>query len=351
MKLTELFSFTLIMLSVVFLGYLVINDYTVLTIAESSAEINLQNQQKKNDRVNLTKEDLRLARLEVSKEVLQKEVSFQDQYNLYFDRDFDLLSFLEKMRFKFQNSNNLGEHLDSVYAYLSDNYDENKASFIFKIYSQFVKCDEELLLKLQFIPTAYDKDDIFEKLDYVESFRKNYLGAELYDVLYQDSISEKKYIFEKSSILGDDSLYASQKQDLLKELESKYGYEPQKRTNYEQYREALLLNKKDLKDLTSLERENAIKDLRNQYFSKEVLERRAILFQKDFQYAEKVEQYETEKAQVLTEENLSDKEKEKALLDLASSVFSDNEFKRYERVINMAAERNKLLNKYGLSSK
>ncbi|MCB9481153.1 MAG: hypothetical protein H6680_04935 [Desulfobacteraceae bacterium] len=260
----------------------------------------------------------------------------------------NLIELFKLITAKFKDSINMSSHFEDVYNYLEKNYDKDTADFIFSNYSEFVKCSEELSVKLSLLPMPVNKNEILERIDYVEEFRKEYLGEELYNALYKDEAKIKKYRIEVNSVIHDKDLYAYEKKALLQEIKDKYNLEEKIKSSYEKYMEALLINQKDMSELDKDQYEYRKQELKKEYFTEDMLEKRKNIEDEMNLYDKAVTDF-NEKKQVLLENGaLTKEEKDIEIANLKNQIFTKNQLERFERTEKIKYERKKLIEKYGL---
>lgn len=260
----------------------------------------------------------------------------------------NLLEIFKMITSKFKDSLNMSSHFEEVYNYLEKNYSKERADFLFIKYSDFVKCSQELSEKLSILPMPVNKNEILDRIDFVEEFRKEFLGEELYFALYKDESKIKKFHIEKNSVIHDKNLYAFEKKELLSEINNKYNYEEKIKSPYERYMEALSINEKDMSELDEDEYRFRKEELKKEYFTLDILEKRRNLENEINLYENAVSDFNKEKEVLLENNNFTKEEKELAINILKKQIFNNNDLKRFERTEKIKTERKKLITKYGL---
>lgn len=250
---------------------------------------------------------------------------------------------------EFKNSSDFGGHIDEVFLYFKKLYGNEKADILIDLYSKYMSCVIGLNEKIESLPPVYTKDEILERIDFIKKYQEEFLGKDLYQAIYKNRVEEKKFAIEKSSLLNDENLYSYEKEEELKKLSEKYSTTPENspKRPYDQYMESLLINKKDLKDLSFEDQETRKNELREKFFSKETLDLRQQLIKKEAVYDEKVKNFEAEKKEILSNTDLNEEDKTILIEELSSKTFSTVQKDRYNRNKAMEQGRKKLLKKYG----
>ncbi|MGE4519918.1 MAG: lipase secretion chaperone [Desulfobacteraceae bacterium] len=260
----------------------------------------------------------------------------------------NLFDLFKKITLIFKDSYNMSSHFEEVYLYLEKNYDSDTADFLFSKYREFVKCSQELSQKLSLLPVPRTKNEVLERIDYVEAFRKEYLGERLYSSLYKDEAEIKKFYIEKNYIIKNKDLYAYEKQELLEELKNKYEVKEKEKNLYEKYMEALFLNEKDFSEMSDEEIHMKKDELKNKYFSEDAVERREALQMEGKDFERAVSGFNQEKEAILNSSFLNPEEKKYEIDRLKEQFFSEGELQRFERTEKIKKERQKMIEKYGL---
>ncbi|MGM0418829.1 MAG: lipase secretion chaperone [Thermodesulfobacteriota bacterium] len=355
MNLKMLISSALILIVTIFSGL-------ILIASDGSVDIEKISEKKvyKAEHNNETSKEADLQSLEIKHTKKQTESGKKNKNNSItkskkkiLKEEENLLEQFHEIMSRFKSSYNTSVHFEEVLAYLKKNFDEKKAEALFELYTEFVNCSQELSNSIQGFSAVTTKDDILERLDYISEFRKDYLGKDLYDVLYKEEELRKRYSIEKNYVLNSKDLYSYEKESLLKEIDSKYDdiEKDEKKSSYQEYREALNLYKKDISELSQENQQKEKEKLRGKYFSKESLEKRNNLVKDQKKYKSAVENFRTEKQQVFSDKDLSTEEKESEISKIKQQIFTKEQAKRFERTENIKKEREKMLSEYGFDSK
>lgn len=112
--------------------------------------------------------------------------------------------------------------------------------------------------------------------------------------------------------------------------------------------EALSINEKDMSELDEDEYRFRKEELKKEYFTLDILEKRRNLENEINLYENAVSDFNKEKEVLLENNNFTKEEKELAINILKKQIFNNNDLKRFERTEKIKTERKKLITKYGL---
>gem|GEM_PF-3782084 len=352
MNLKILISSALILVVTIFSGLILIASDGSVDIEQSSEKKSYKADQ---DKETGKKVDLQPLKIKTTKKEPVSENNNSNSVTKYekdiLKKEENLLQQFNKILSRFKSSYNTSVHFEEVLAYLKENYPKKQAEAVFNLYTEFVNCSQELSNRLQAFPMVTTKDEILQRLDYISEFRQDYLGKELYDVLYKEEELRKKYSIEKNYILNSKDLYSYEKENRLKEIDEKYDIgKVETKSSYQKYREALNLYKKDISELTQENQQKEKEKLREKYFSKESLEKRDSLIKDQEKYKASVESFRKEKKRLLSDKDLSKEKKESAISEIKQEIFTKEEAKRFERTESLKKKRKAMLKEYGFES-
>jgi len=264
----------------------------------------------------------------------------------------NILSLFKSLQRIFIKSTDLGSHLNDVYDYLMKNFDKKTAEALFKIYSKYIKCDQLLSSKMPSLTNVESLQDVLNAIDYVSDFRKDYLGDQLYNALYADSATKKKFIVKRNYILKNKDLYSYEKKAQIEDLNNEnntYAKEVEPVRPFDKYQEALNLYSKDLTEMSPDEIKEKKEALKEEIYPEGTLERLKLLHAKDSIYNKKVSNFYSNKEEIESDDSLTDKEKIEKLEKMQASTFTSNELDRFKRNEAIKKGRQALLEKYGLN--
>lgn len=246
--------------------------------------------------------------------------------------------FLEKL---FKDSRDSTEHFDAVRDYLLSQFPESEADALFEIYKQYLECEMDLANEIRTwgaVPTS--PEAILEYLAQIQDFRRARLGDELADTLFGAEVKSKEYAIRRAAIVGDNSLYGSEKERALSILtEDMWGDEAEAVATYPKpytrYREKLEIYQKDLEEAESdAARDARIREFREEFFAPEVVTRLEAVDRQMAREKENEEIYQEEARAISDDPKLSDAEKQERLEMLQEEMFGDSAdaFRRREAI-------------------
>ncbi len=269
-----------------------------------------------------------------------------------FNKESDILSFFKKTVSRFRNFSDTAAHLEQVKEYFKKIFKAEDADFVFELYNRYLTCSENLSYVFKSRSYPDTQEEIIETIDFVSEFRKDYLGEELYNILYKDSAAQKKYMVKKKYILKNKNFYSWEKKRMLEDLNSLNGknqFSLKSQSPYEKYMDELQLNSKDFSELSEKEVLARKKELKEKFFSGETLKRMKSFEDEAIEYKRKVALFEARKKEILDNAALSEDEKNEKIKYLKDRIFSVSDAERYSRIEAINKKREKLLKEYGFN--
>lgn len=248
----------------------------------------------------------------------------------------------------FRKSTSLGEHFEQVRQYLFAEFSESEAQKLFETYKNYLTCEMDLLEEFRNLTSAKSTEEAIRTLKQIQEFRRDRLGVELADKLFGADVKAKEYAFRRADIIGDNSLYGSAKEDLIKQLnEDMWGEDAQnieKHPNdYNRYKEKIKVYKKDFDEIESEEmREAKIKEFRNEFFTPEIVKRLEGVDDQIAAEKQNEKDYREKERILLEDTKLTKATKDKKLIELQNEKFGE-ESDAFRRRETMRIEREKLI--------
>ena len=262
-------------------------------------------------------------------EAMLDEAPTPEVSRLYFDH----------VKMLFRKSDSLGEHLGLVRAYLMAHCPEGEALALLEQYTAYLTCDMAMAEAQEAWPEASSPEGIVARLEAIHEFRRASMGDALADDLYLQEMEAMVYKVRREAIVVDSDLYGSEKEARLAELPlpapSEWGRDNPGAAGYGVYQETLRMYRRDLQEAgDDASRAQLMQALREGCFAPDVAER---LHQVDRSAAEEVARdlaYREEEGVLLSNDYLSQEEKEAALMEMQESWFGDeaDAFRRREAI-------------------
>lgn len=247
------------------------------------------------------------------------------------------LKYFKHLEMRFKDFKSLEDHFAAVYKYLKLQLPAEDAERLFEMYKKYLKCEIDLAELIKKWGAPVSAEQMLSLLARAQEYRRDVLGDELADNLFEAGVKSKEYAVRRSMIALDSDLYGKEKEALIDELnEDMWGDEADTVGNYPkpytQYREKLALYRKDMSEMASQEeKDSLIKSFRENIFPEEVVARLEAVDTKMREDKAKEEEYRIEEAAVIENSGLSDNEKEARIRALQSRHFEDPEaFRRLE---------------------
>ncbi|MFP4474592.1 MAG: lipase secretion chaperone [Desulfatibacillaceae bacterium] len=239
------------------------------------------------------------------------------------------LKYFKHLQSMFEDSRDLEGHLQEVKAYLLSQFPREEAARLFEIYEKYLRTEMELAQQQRNWGAPQSAEDVVAMLRRIQEFRREKLGRELADALYGADVKAREYAVRRGSIVGDDTLYGAEKEEMIGRLnEDMWGDEAEAVNTYpkpyNQYREKLEMYKKDLEELPGEAlREERIREFREQYFEPEVVERLEDVDRQIAQEDDLEQQYREKEQEILADQEMPEEQKQEAVQRLQEQTFGD----------------------------
>jgi len=224
-----------------------------------------------------------------------------------------------------KSSVDLADNLEKARQYLYSVLPPETADKMLKLYEIYLNYQIGLQDKMKELGMT---TDLLDNLSKLQDYRRAVFGKENADIIFGASVEAQEYAIRRNAIVYEDNLYAAQKEQLLKELNSDmWGDELTADADvpaYTRYQEKLQFYKKDMAELrTEEEKQTFLQHLRMEVFDPVQRQR---LEQVDRAIAEEKmikEQYLAKEREILNDPNLSEKEREKRIRELQDATFGE----------------------------
>lgn len=187
------------------------------------------------------------------------------------------LKYFKSLEKLFPESKDIDEHLEMIKKYLMVQFPPKDATILFETYKSYLNCEVEIAKNFDIKEiNSSDPMEVIEALRRIQGIRREKMGEELADALFGAQVKSSEYAIRKSAIIEDSSLYGSEKEDALKNLNNDmWGDEEdsinKNRSPYNLYRDKLKMYKRDIGELDSEEKQSLIKNFRGEFFSTEAV--------------------------------------------------------------------------------
>jgi lipase chaperone LimK len=239
----------------------------------------------------------------------------------------------------------LADNLEKARQYLYSILSPETAGKMLKLYETYLNYQIGLQDKLKEWDMPTTPNESLDRLAKLQEYRRAVFGKEIADIIFGASVEAQEYTIRRNAIFYDANLYASQKEQLLRELNNDmWGDELTADVNvteYTRYQEKLQFYKKDISELrTKEERQAFIQHLQMETFDPVQRQR---LEEVDRAIAEEEmikEQYFTKEKEILNDPDLSEKEREQQIRDLQDATFGEeaDAFRRRQAIQKGAEE-------------
>ncbi len=261
-----------------------------------------------------------------------KKVDFNEQNTKEFFKDKIVNNYTLKY-FKFLQSRfkdmELNEHLDAVKKYLNSSMDIKEADLLFALYQKYINYEAIMAEELSKIDSLNSTSDYLNVLRMMKKKQIEMFGQEDADILFGVSLKMKEYPVRRSAILNDNSIYADEKEKKLKVLnEEMWGKDWQNiessRKPYVAYNEKLSLYSKDFEEMSAVEKNAKINQVRKEIFSQEIVERLENLDRELEAEKGREEEYREKYKSIMADASLKETDKQEKIASLQKEMFGEN---------------------------
>ncbi|MFP4040982.1 MAG: lipase secretion chaperone, partial [Desulfosudaceae bacterium] len=239
------------------------------------------------------------------------------------------LEYFSHLGHEFRQAESRTAHLAAVRESIFARFPAEEARRLYDNYIAYVDCEAGVADLIADFGSVSSAEDGLALLREIQEYRRQVLGEDLADRLYGDLVKEKEYSLRRAAIVNDDSLYAGEKQERLRQLDQDMWGEEAADTlraddPYGRYQEALRLHEKDLDQAVSTaERQDRIRSLRDRYFPPETVKKLEDLEERQQAEREKEMDYYEKKRQIAENPDLSAEEKDGQVELLRQDMFGD----------------------------
>ena len=173
----------------------------------------------------------------------------------------------------------------------------------------------------------------------VQEFRRDFFGEDIADVLFAAEVKTQEYSIRRSAIVNDPELYGSEKLAMLEDLnKSMWGDEADQvdsltimNDNYNKYQVSKRIYSKDMSEMSEEEKMKFDNMLRNKYFPPDVVAKFNEIDRQNEELKKKEDQYYALEQKIKNDQSLSEREKEKKLIEIQKEIFGKEGFDAFRR--------------------
>ena len=238
------------------------------------------------------------------------------------------IDYFKHLSVMFPGISSIDGHFDKIHEYLLKKYPKEEADALFHVYKKYFKCETEL--KNERVSWGFPKSSD-EWINYVKNayeFRLKNMGDKIGGLLFGTSYKKLSYKLKKAKILQDDTLYGADKEKWLEELGNEvWGDEYQGtiysdvNSSFDLYKQKLELYKKDFEEMTDEEREEKLKEFRNDLLSPELVENMEKAEKRTAEGKQRFESYKSEEQSILQNQDLNEEQKQEKIKELQNKTY------------------------------
>ncbi len=186
------------------------------------------------------------------------------------------LKFFNYLIKRFSDVQDFDKHFLAVQEYLYSVMSMEKADQLLALYKKYIEYQKNLSSKLNSWGMPRNAEEAIDRLHKLQDYRREIFGKETADALFGAEIKSREYPIRRSEIVYDEDMYGKEKEELIQRLNQEMWGESdvEEYTNpYNRYKEKMEIYGRDLREMSETDREEQIKEFRNQYFSTEQVSR------------------------------------------------------------------------------
>lgn len=220
----------------------------------------------------------------------------------------ETLSYFKKLQSMFKKFKTVDAHLRAVKDYLWERFPPGKAQALFSIYKRYLSCEIELAEQLQYLGAPSGIDQALERLQWIQQFREEELGADLADRLFGQDYAVRKFRFQEAQILEDKTLNGEDKEEQLENLKEELaakGISLPPLSAYQEYQLKLMIYRNELEKMADDEKKAKIREFREECFTPQEIARLEDMDQKLAKEKQIMVLYERQKRVIETDPSLN----------------------------------------------
>jgi len=237
------------------------------------------------------------------------------------------LKFFKYLQVRFKEMDYDG-HIEAVRKYLYSSMDSSEADSLLELYKKFIEYENIVASEINKAGTLKTTEDFLKLLKKMKSLQVSFFGKENSEIIFGAMMKSQEYPIRRGGIVNDSSMYASEKQKLLKQLNSDmWGEQGDKveksRKPYVAYTETVSIYSKDMSEMNDSQKREKISEIRKSIFPPEVVQRLEDVDRRIASEKERDEQYKNEYSNIMNNSELSSDEKSAMVKDLQDKVYGE----------------------------
>ncbi|MGD0278935.1 MAG: lipase secretion chaperone [Smithella sp.] len=231
------------------------------------------------------------------------------------------------------SAGSLEDHFKEVEKYLHSIMDAKKADEMFALYKKFCNYEIELTNKVQKQPQPKNAAEMLSYLDDIQDYRRKYFGAEIADAMWGIEVKGQEYSIRKGAIVNDATLYGTDKEKRISALKDEmWGTGPDSVEDPPQsdpekfagYQEKQAIYQRDIQELPEDQRQEKIKEFRNEYFSSDQIARLEQVDEQINTEKKKEADYYAQEDAIKNDPSIDNDQKAQTIKALQDSIFGDD---------------------------
>ncbi|KPA14113.1 Proteobacterial lipase chaperone [Candidatus Magnetomorum sp. HK-1] len=259
----------------------------------------------------------------------------------------DTIDYFKHLSVMFPGISSIDGHFDKILEFLLTKYPKEQAEALFQVYKKYFKCETDL--KNERVSWGFPKsaDDWLEYIKRTYEFRLNSMGGKVGGLLFGTDYKKLSYKLKKSKILQDETLYGSDKEKWLEELGKEvWGDESQStiygdvNSSFDIYKQKMELYKKDLEEMTEEEKQEKIKEFRDELLTPELIENLEVAEKRTAEGKKRFESYKSEEQAIMQDPDMDETQKNERIKELQDKTYGvhADAFRRGQNILKETQE-------------
>jgi len=250
------------------------------------------------------------------------------------------VNYLKYLQWKFGKEDQTFEsHFRKVCEYLKTDTDIEDPEAMCELYKKYVKYEVALEEKLGAFGPITNAKEALEALQKVQEFRRDFFGNEIADALFAAEVKSQEYSIRRTAIVNDPNLYGAEKLAMLDDLnKDMWGDEASQvdsltimNDNYNKYQESKQIYSKDMSEMDDAKKKEFDKNLRNKFFTPDVVAKFEEIDRQNEELKNKEEQYYVLEKQIMNDPTISEHEKDEKITELQKEIFGKEGWAAFKR--------------------
>lgn len=262
------------------------------------------------------------------------------------------LKFFKHLQMKYKDME-YSDHIEAVRKYLYSIMESGEADKFIDLYIKYIKYENLVSSAINSAGEIKSTEDYLKLLKNMKSLQQEIFGKEIAEIIFGVMMKSQEYPIRRGGIINDNSLYASEKEKLLKKLNSDMWGEDgnkveQSRKPYVAYTEALSIYSKDMSEMSDSQKNDKISEIRKSVFPPDVVKRLEDVDNEIEKEQQRDNQYKKEYDDIVNNNEISSEDKESKIRVLQDRIYG-NESDSIRRIDSISKGKEEMMKEYNIN--